>query len=229
MTWEDIVEHYSHRGLTNPEDKLLAISAIARKLQRLSGNEYVAGLWKHALPRLLPWSVHTTGKRSPKYVAPSWSWVSIIGQVQFTGVTAVDIKVINVSLETLVPNDIFSQVTGGTLQVQGMVSEVIIRPYQEKYPIIKYHRVSFWEPALGNVNIGDGYLDLSADDTSQEIWNERLLILRVGHTQCLGLILQKLWDGKYFRVGRFGSSASNPNFNLSWQQISWRERTIVII
>lgn len=42
--WRYLVEDYSRRVLTNPEDKLLAISAIVKKLHQLSGNEYVAGL-----------------------------------------------------------------------------------------------------------------------------------------------------------------------------------------
>jgi hypothetical protein len=164
------VENYTRRELSNSEDKLLAISAIARKLQELSGNEYVAGLWKHALPTLLLWRVYATGKRYPKYVAPSWPWASIAGAINFERFTAVGINVFNVKLETVVPNDIFSQVTGGTLQVQGMVSRVIIRPAQEQNPTNQYQKVTFWEPALGNINIGGGYLDLSADYMSQEIW-----------------------------------------------------------
>jgi hypothetical protein len=132
-TWEDIVQHYTQRGLTQPEDKLPAISAIARELERLSGYEYVAGLWKHEIPRLLQWRVEGIGKRPPKYVAPSWSWASLTGKIRFEGFSTVGLKVINVKLETLPPNDTFGQVMGGTLQVRGMVSEVIVRPSKERY------------------------------------------------------------------------------------------------
>ncbi|KAK0614479.1 heterokaryon incompatibility protein-domain-containing protein, partial [Immersiella caudata] len=82
--WFDLVEHYTRCDLTEDEDKLPAIGGLARMLSpedRLG--EYVAGIWGGALLRGLLWRVEDTGKtrRPEKYVAPSWSWASLVGQV----------------------------------------------------------------------------------------------------------------------------------------------------
>jgi len=211
-TWEDVIENYTNRELSNPQDRLAAISSIARELQHVSGHEYVAGLWRHAIPRLLLWRVHKTGKRPPKYTAPSWSWASVIGAIKFQGFDSVDLKMANVKLLTLMHSDLFSEITSGVLQIQGMVSEVMIRRYKEQNPIIAYHRVSFWEPIPGGGPLmGDGYLDLQADDMDEEIWNERLLLLLVAQVQFSGLILRRARGGRYCRVGYFDGNTSDRN------------------
>jgi hypothetical protein len=47
--WTKIVNHYSHCKLTVEKDKLVAISAIAKILQPLLDDVYIAGLWKKQL------------------------------------------------------------------------------------------------------------------------------------------------------------------------------------
>jgi hypothetical protein len=82
--WENIVEEYSTRRLTYPEDKLPALSAIVATF-RLRPNQYVAGLWAHEPVRSLLWMIRRpnhTLRLSPQ-VAPSWSWASIQGEVRF--------------------------------------------------------------------------------------------------------------------------------------------------
>jgi hypothetical protein len=45
--WTAYVEHYSAGKLTVTEDKLPAISGLARRLQRhFDGSQYLAGLWR---------------------------------------------------------------------------------------------------------------------------------------------------------------------------------------
>jgi hypothetical protein len=50
MLWDRILKSYMSCSLTNEEDKLIAISGIARDMQIIIGDEYVAGLWRHILP-----------------------------------------------------------------------------------------------------------------------------------------------------------------------------------
>jgi hypothetical protein len=44
-----IVEPYMERSITNESDCLPAISEIASKIQRATGDQYLAGLWKMGL------------------------------------------------------------------------------------------------------------------------------------------------------------------------------------
>jgi hypothetical protein len=86
--WALSVEVYSARELTDPRDKLPAISAIAERVQKLAGGEeiYLAGTWKGDLPLGLLWSINepevealaTLLARSslPPFISPTWSWAS---------------------------------------------------------------------------------------------------------------------------------------------------------
>jgi hypothetical protein len=86
--WHRVVEQYSRRNLTNQNDKLPAISGIARKIQKATSSKYIAGLWEANLAMDLLWS---TAKAADvhyfsldKYRAPSFSWASLDTPVVFT-------------------------------------------------------------------------------------------------------------------------------------------------
>ncbi|TVY15688.1 hypothetical protein LARI1_G007666 [Lachnellula arida] len=56
--WKKLVEYYSTLHITFSKDKLNAIGGIARELSpKLEGDEYLAGLWRNALPDMLLWRV----------------------------------------------------------------------------------------------------------------------------------------------------------------------------
>ncbi len=83
LVWEAIVEDYSSRELTVPEDRLPAIAGIASELGKLWDDIYLARLWKKCLVKHLAW------KRIGRYLetkilAPTWSWVSTGSGVAFT-------------------------------------------------------------------------------------------------------------------------------------------------
>ena len=71
-------------SLTFPQDKLVAISAIARKMckvRNLSPSDYLAGMWRQDLPAQLLWVLHIPWRTKPEslpYIAPSWSWASLV-------------------------------------------------------------------------------------------------------------------------------------------------------
>ncbi|KAH6653240.1 heterokaryon incompatibility protein-domain-containing protein, partial [Truncatella angustata] len=84
--WANIVEAYTGRGLGFLDDRLNAISGIARKFCRPELGEYLAGLISFELPSQLVWSraaSQTSLPRPKAYRAPSWSWAAIDGQVSF--------------------------------------------------------------------------------------------------------------------------------------------------
>ncbi|KAL1387418.1 heterokaryon incompatibility protein-domain-containing protein [Phyllosticta capitalensis] len=76
--WHRVVGSYSRRGLTYPEDKLPAISAMATEFAELTGDEYLAGLWRSNLPWDLLWSTpNAATHRAETWRAPTWSWASV--------------------------------------------------------------------------------------------------------------------------------------------------------
>lgn len=83
--WYDLVESFTKRNLTNPDDKFPAISGIAMRYRRCRPNdEYLAGSWRDTFARDLAWRtpVYLFEVQKPLHdakVAPSWSWASLPG------------------------------------------------------------------------------------------------------------------------------------------------------
>ncbi|EXA29381.1 hypothetical protein FOVG_19121 [Fusarium oxysporum f. sp. pisi HDV247] len=83
--WRKVVENYSKRVLTNPKDKLPAISGIAKIVQQKSNSSYAAGLWTNNIDLDLLWRRATRVNELPptEFIAPSFSWASINGEVDY--------------------------------------------------------------------------------------------------------------------------------------------------
>ncbi|KAI0880895.1 heterokaryon incompatibility protein-domain-containing protein [Annulohypoxylon maeteangense] len=75
--WANMVSEYSLLNLTNLDDKLPAIAAMARQFQTVRpGERYLAGLWSGSLYRDLLWQ--TSSQDTQRLTtAPTWSWASI--------------------------------------------------------------------------------------------------------------------------------------------------------
>lgn len=67
-----------HAISPTPSDRLPAISAVAREVAKLAQTTYLAGLWKEDLHRGLLWSYDGVDLPFLNYLAPSWSWSSVI-------------------------------------------------------------------------------------------------------------------------------------------------------
>ncbi|ETS86453.1 hypothetical protein PFICI_00281 [Pestalotiopsis fici W106-1] len=105
-TWSKIVEHYSSCGLTRKTDKLVALSGLATQIQLIQSqrpqspalNMYVHGLWSVDFHQQLCWTRY--GAKKEQYearadqnivrtsrlngsIAPSWSWASLDGKVEY--------------------------------------------------------------------------------------------------------------------------------------------------
>lgn len=94
--------------------------------QAVTGQEYIAGLWKSHLVEYLDWRVYKPrAKISSEYRAPSWSWASVDGPVQPCGITIgstylVNVLKVNVSHSKIDP---LGQVLSGFIVVKGLVVE----------------------------------------------------------------------------------------------------------
>lgn len=84
--WFQLVRDYTSRGITYPKDKFPAISGVMTVLQRTTGDICAAGLWKRNFPKWLLWVPrHDVApfKRSGLWTAPSWSFMSGEGPVDY--------------------------------------------------------------------------------------------------------------------------------------------------
>lgn len=90
--WVPLLSAYGRRRLTYPKDAMPAISGLAKKMASVTGDKYIAGLWRSDLARQLLWKQYRgddpASERYPpasstcnehtghEYVCPSWSCVS---------------------------------------------------------------------------------------------------------------------------------------------------------
>ncbi|KAJ4990263.1 heterokaryon incompatibility protein [Stagonosporopsis vannaccii] len=86
--WAAVVNAYTKTALTQPKDKLIALSGLARIMSEETSCAYVAGLWRTNLASQLLWHIEPefhsstrtflhTATFATQYRAPSFSWAAI--------------------------------------------------------------------------------------------------------------------------------------------------------
>ena len=133
--WNDIAEQFMCRSLTKDFDALPALSGLARVFQHFLKDEYCAGLWKNDILSTLMWnrsprypadfSTRFDLSRPSGYLAPSWSWTSILGKQSSMSSSWQTREALQVSAHCVAKiislrtfpkgPDPFGQVTGGEL------------------------------------------------------------------------------------------------------------------
>lgn len=130
--WSDLVQAFSKRALTDPQDKLSALSGIARSLSYMIQAEYLAGLWKWTLPFGLTWWLKWSDRQPlpAKYRAPSWSWASVDGEINMPSLQFIDsqrpsaCEVLETFVSVATPLAPFARVADAYLRVLGPMQEV---------------------------------------------------------------------------------------------------------
>ena len=185
--WHSIVSQYTARHLTVPNDRLPALSGLARLFAFPHAGRYLAGMWSAQLPDGLDWQIKDATKPDV-YRAPSWCWASLDGRVDYTthgGVT--ELKLIKAEC-TPAGEDAYGAVSGGYIIVKGEFGPTAIEDRRERdFDIPIDQREDVWALKL---NMSDW-----------KIWHSLLLIRsqRVkGAWQRVGLAIEgdKCFEGR---------------------------------
>jgi hypothetical protein len=143
--WSGLISNYSACALTYEKDRLIALAGLARYFQPFIGCRYLAGLWETDFVFQLLWKNAATSTRSTTYQAPSWSWASRSGKVEFPwgaehGEVAVNLLDIGV---TTIGRSTFGQVTSGFVKMVGCLIPISLEhpvfnrsvnpPFEESY------------------------------------------------------------------------------------------------
>jgi hypothetical protein len=125
-TWHSIVVSYMQCQLTKPEDKLVALSGIAKIFKKTVRTDYLAGLWLNELAKGLLWKVPigTQATRPSVYRAPSWSWASIDANISYYSphwaeVFSRSMITVEEAITQPVTNDPTGQVRSGRIRIRG--------------------------------------------------------------------------------------------------------------
>ncbi|KAF4947358.1 hypothetical protein FSARC_13979 [Fusarium sarcochroum] len=176
--YHHLVEAYSRRNLTQPSDKLPAMSALARTFGDVLGNDtkYLAGLWSMNILYGLMWE--TWGARVPhvsKYRAPSWSWAitdkpvywGIDYKRKIWGDSTWELEVLEHHVRLESDDYPFGEVKAGYLIVKGLV-----------IPILRNRQVIIAKSVF-NDRMGHGTYD--EPSSTSEVYNWQQMILEVDH------------------------------------------------
>jgi hypothetical protein len=189
--WDKIVWQYSGAKLTFEEDKLVAISGIARIFQERLNDEYIAGLWWSDLVFQLGW--RTVGRevaaghyyisppQASQYIAPSWSWASFNGRAMNSyRIDDASTQELSILAEPLhyyykpASLDKLGQVAGASVHIRAPLHEVSVsRDIRPSNPYPNY-KLEF----MDGLNDTYGYVGISIDiDSEAESWPKTLICL----------------------------------------------------
>lgn len=157
VNWCIMIEAYTACALSFRKDKLVAIAGMAQMIYREMQCEYLAGLWRKDLEHQLLWKVSNGAPAVAEstVAAPSWSWASVDGTVEYddwigrlnegynpsenapADLEAVGMEVewlartVEVDVQLLDQRNLFGQVLGGTLVLTGKLGDAYYRqqPY----------------------------------------------------------------------------------------------------
>lgn len=186
--WESLVAEYTRCSLSNPRDKLVAISGLAREFARTFEDDFVAGLWRTKLISELAWYRDNTqlGSRPQGYRAPTWSWASIDGGVFFLPQSQLDVDYVQI-LEIdcqYVDDNTMGRIRHAHIRVRGHLFQISL----QKGPDDKFATVL--------------HLDTLADLTRSEYFFLPLIVDKLNGLS--GLLLEPISEGPggiYQRIG----------------------------
>lgn len=146
-------------------------------------NDYLEGIWRDDLPRGLLWALHDSSQASrySQYIAPTWSWASIKGQVHFLSEdlgTISTLSLVNASYEPKA-NDRMGAISSAKLTLLAKVRplcEVLRKAESSWYPF----NLRFEARTIGN-----GAFDVNREGGKNTVWI----------MQC---VRQKAWDFRNF-------------------------------
>ncbi|KAF9880689.1 het domain-containing protein [Colletotrichum karsti] len=142
--WMRIAEVYSNLDLTFDEDRAVALSGIAGQAARSKrGGRYLAGVWESALAHQLCWEIYNTHRRPARYIAPSWSWLSVFGSVgnfnrmDYDMTSVIDVEITEVECVTADGTDETGPLVSGYIKFNGRCVEMcaeLVDPGSEGVP-----------------------------------------------------------------------------------------------
>lgn len=223
--WDDAVGEYSARKHSEPQDRLVALSGIAKTLAEITGYTYLAGLWKEKLLDQLLW--HTQDHKFPRplgYRAPSWSWASVEGRVYHFGRSEDGLccELIECKTLPLSANAPFGAVRDGWLTITGPMlrgryklndNETGLWGREPDEVMLEVAPQSQMNDDAGSWRRGRWWIDLDTTDELSEAEADFVILSSrtgLGSTEhrsmsIEGLVLRDLHIGSFARIGAFSN------------------------
>ncbi|RFN46296.1 het-domain-containing protein [Fusarium flagelliforme] len=229
--WRNTVTMYSERNLTFMADRFPAISALAKQFHRpvtnsveaenssiktpsnfrdISLGDYVAGFWSKFLMGDLFWYAdYSPGVRkstASTYVAPTWSWASVSGSVNWGETGALDAVLVGAH-HVLAGPDYFGQITYAEVVLEAKLVPVTLSWETAYYKQTKevYMDLQCRDPSSGSqVCLGAYRPDYFVPEPDVKFYGGYIFSLE--HPKEVPAERIPVTDGKYFAL-LFGETA----------------------
>jgi hypothetical protein len=217
--WCGILEQYTKCRLTFLNDKLVAISGIARLFCEPLVDTYCAGLWIRRMPIELLWTRGMWDFPKPAlpkstqecYRAPSWSWASmdepvtpnhLYNEEQNGVVILVEIKSCHATTKT---GDAFSEVSNGVIRLSGFLSKMQLRPVSHSESVTHWSAFlnGMWLNTADSLDRTRVVLDYKPPD-AQEMFCLPIVLCFDGEDWELECLILVAIEGKKDTFERFG-------------------------
>ncbi|KAI8181371.1 hypothetical protein K4K54_000402 [Colletotrichum sp. SAR 10_86] len=131
--WRDLLQYYSVMEAGQQQNRLLAISSVAKKIGGITNKKYSAGIWMNSPSDSLAWvSSSDKAKRLTGYFIPSWSWASVWGEVGLESCTPMEeFSIQHVQLKNRIPGDDFSALIEAQMKLQALTFPAHVRRDEE--------------------------------------------------------------------------------------------------
>lgn len=170
--WYTQYLEYSCRNFTIPEDRLPGISPLAKVMAEMTGDTYLAGLWRSDLHVGLLWyaskfdgPIVLPGAKGRPYIAPSWSWLARARNAEISdyGLThqvqpSFHVLDSGVTKDGINP---FGRVQDGFIRVQGQIREL---PVNSLHNTGDERGSNYREVRIQGIYVGECCLDIHEFD-----------------------------------------------------------------
>ncbi|KAE9376306.1 HET-domain-containing protein [Stipitochalara longipes BDJ] len=199
VVWRRIVGHYSRAELTKTSDKEAALNGIVKMLEGVFDDICIDKL---------------SAKPCEVYRAPSWSWLSIDGEVVTYCSTLLDLPSVDIdAIEiTRAGNSPISPITAGIMKLTGLIRHVTWKAKRHPQPVLLQFEDQKSPSLLG-------WMDNVAFRSDQSAWIIQIRI-RFEDKKLFGqgLILRRKIDGTFCRIGYFESEDEDTMFLISQER-----------
>jgi len=231
QSWLAVLFTYTLRSISVPSDKLVALAGIAEQFHSLSNDQYLAGLWRKTLILDLLWKKSEAGELSPrpeKYRAPSWSWAStdglisaeyLEGKLKSDRAAICQARILDCQVQLANEDLPFGEVTRALLKLKGFIKAATLERSSTK-------SASVLSMNSGQDPVKIGYVTFDADEERPEEMHVIPLLWDVAGSFVLGLVMSRVSNGQYRRVGRFDNS--HDSTGVAWL-VGLDEQEIVVV
>ncbi|KAH7087372.1 hypothetical protein FB567DRAFT_628341 [Paraphoma chrysanthemicola] len=131
--WHLLVRRYSQCSKFTRGTRLLGISGITSELGALTGDTSIAGLWQSNLINDLLWYIDDSAPQRPELsCAPTWSWASIEGPIQYFTSSKLYgnfVKIVDVHASGVENNMYLDDPVTASLHLDGYLLKILPGPF----------------------------------------------------------------------------------------------------